>query len=66
MSTECGKIQSANEYYPNDTLEFVTGVNGNYFFLEFKDVGTHKGYSGKFWFNKESWDKLKSMVEAHI
>lgn len=35
MSTEWCKIKSDNSNFPNDTLEFITGVSGNYFCIEY-------------------------------
>lgn len=61
MSTEWIKVRSSNPNFPNDTLEFVTGVSGNYFFI--RPEGEQ---AIKFWFNKDSWEKLKEVVDMAI
>lgn len=60
MSTEWVKIKSANKIFPDDTLEFISGASGYYFFIKLDN--TNKGI--KFWFKKEDWNELKQVVDA--
>jgi len=61
MSTEHVVIKSANTQDPNGTLTFESSCNGYKFVIEYKDAPyTYV----KFWFNKQSWEELKQMVDV--
>lgn len=62
MSTAWGKFQDVNERCPTKAwLTFETGVSGFKFVFE-----DEQGSYFKWWFDKETWDRLKEVVEAQF
>lgn len=64
MSDTYSKIHSNNDNFPDDSLEFVTGPGGPRFYINYVEENQHKLI--KFWFSKESWEKLKEDVDIYI